>query len=82
MTIGDHKGEGRLDFTECFLICFDYSVLEMGEYLLPLNDKLKVEENQKLFVIRNRRKEIPYNLGTFEICIFWRNKNIVADIFL
>ena len=56
MTIGGHKGEGRLDFTECFLICFDNSVLEMGEYLLPLNDKLKVEENQKLFVIRNRRK--------------------------
>ena len=44
----------------------DYSELEMANYLLPLNDKLKIEEKQRLFAMRNRMIEIPNNFGKFE----------------
>ena len=62
----------------------DYSELEMANYLLPLNDKLKIEEEQRLFAIRNRMIEIPNNFGKSEICYCGEQENMlhVACIFL
>ena len=55
----------------------DYSELEMANYLLPLNDKLKIEEKQRLFAIRNRMIEIPNNFGKSEICYCGEQENML-----
>ena len=48
----------------------EYSSFEMAEYLLPYNQKLNIDEKQKVFSIRNRMVEIPSNYGNSnEICI-------------
>ena len=40
-----------------------YESLEMADYLLPYNDRLKIEEKQTMFKIRNRMVEIGNNFG-------------------
>ena len=40
-----------------------YSALEIAEYLLPYNDKMKIKEKQRLFALKNRLVDIPYNFG-------------------
>ena len=46
-----------------------YESLEMAEYLLPYNDRLKIEDKQTMFKIRNRMVEIGNNIGKKEECI-------------
>ena len=45
-----------------------YDSLEMADYLLPYNDRLKIEEKQTMFKIRNRMVEIGNNFGKKEDC--------------
>ena len=41
-----------------------YSSLEMAEYLMPFNNILNIEEKQKLFEVRNRMINIPFNFSS------------------
>ena len=45
-----------------------YACLEMAEYLLPYNDKLNIEEKQRMYATRNRMVDIPQNFGRKENC--------------
>ena len=47
----------------------EYSCLEMAEYLLPYNDKLNIEEKQRMYATRNRMVDIPQNFGQKENCV-------------
>ena len=46
-----------------------YSCLEMVEFLLPYNDKLNIEQKQRMYAIRNRMVDIPQNFGKKENCV-------------
>ena len=46
----------------------EYSSLEMAEYLLPYNHEVKIDEKQRIFAIKNRMVDIPYNFGKTEVC--------------
>ena len=54
----------------------EYPSLEMKEYLLPYNDRMNIEEKQKMFEIRNRMVDIPANFGSNEICICGNEENM------
>ena len=54
----------------------EYPSLEMKEYLLPYNDRINIEEKQKMFEIRNRMVDIPANFGNSEICICGNEENM------
>ena len=44
----------------------EFTTLEMSEYLLPFNSALNIEEKRRMFGIRNRMTDIPYNFGKKE----------------
>ena len=44
----------------------NYKELEMADYLQPYNSKLSIEEKIRLFALRNRMTEIPFNYGKKE----------------
>ena len=48
----------------------------MREYLLPYNDRITIEEKQKIFEIRNRMIDIPANFGNKETCICGNEENM------
>ena len=55
----------------------EYSTLEMADYLSPYSQKLSIVEKQKVFSIRNRMVEIPYNYGNSEeLCICGDKENM------
>jgi hypothetical protein len=35
-----------------------YSALEMAEYLLPFNDKMRIDNKQRIFSVKNRMVDI------------------------
>ena len=45
-----------------------YERLEMAEYFMPHNSKIKIEDKQNLFSIRNRMTDIGTNFGRKENC--------------
>ena len=55
----------------------NYPSLEMADYLLPYNDKMDIEEKQRLFAVKNRMVEIPSNFGKSDsICICGTKENM------
>ena len=54
----------------------EYSALEMSEYLLPYNDKMKIEEKHRLFALKNRMVDIPDNFGKKEVCHCGENEDM------
>ena len=54
----------------------EYSALEMSEYLLPYNDKMKIEEKHRLFALKNRMVDIPDNFGKKEVCQCGENEDM------
>ena len=42
----------------------EYRSLDMAEYLLPFNNKLKIEEKCELFAVRNKMINIPSNFSS------------------
>ena len=46
-----------------------YKRLEMSEYLMPHNEKLSIEEKQRLFSVRNRLVEKGNNFRKNEECM-------------
>ena len=54
----------------------EYPSLEMKEYLLPYNDRIRIEEKQKFFEIRNRMVDLPANFGNSELCICGNEENM------
>ena len=58
-----------------------YSALEMSEYLLPHNDKLNLEEKQKMFSLKNGMVQIPSNFGKSEEKCFCGDRENMPHIY-
>ena len=48
----------------------------MAEYLLPFNDKMSIDEKQRMFSLKNRMVDIPDNFGKVEKCACGQKENM------
>ena len=48
----------------------------MAEYLLPFNDKMSIDEKQRMFSVKNRMVDIPDNFGKVEQCACGQTENM------
>ena len=58
-----------------------YNKLEMAEYLMPFEKRLKIEDKRKLFSLRNRMIDIGSNFGKTEKCSKCEIKEDMEHIF-
>ena len=58
-----------------------YKKLEMAEYLMPYETRLKIEDKRKLFSLRNRMIDIGNNFGKTEKCSKCKTKEDMEHIF-
>ena len=58
-----------------------YKRLEMANYLLPHNEKISIEEKQRLFSFRNRMIDVGNNFGKNEQCVICKQKEDMNHIY-
>ena len=58
-----------------------YKRLEMSEYLMPHNEKITIEEKQRLFSVRNRMINIGNNFGKNEECMICKQREDMNHIY-
>ena len=58
-----------------------YKRLEMADYLLPHNEKISIEEKQRLFSFRNRMIDVGNNFGKNEQCVICKQKEDMNHIY-
>ena len=54
----------------------EYSALEIAEYLLPVNDKMSIDQKQRMFSVKNRTVDKPDNFGKVEKCKCGQKENM------
>ena len=59
----------------------EYSGLEMSEYLLPHNDKVNLDDKQKMFSLKNGMVQIPSNFGKPEEKCFCGERENMPHIY-